>query len=127
MTVDATIDLLDASILRGLVDLGGDDDPQFLNNLVKMFYSRVPKILEEIEEAIKQKDAKKLERAAHSLKGSCANIGAMRMMKSCELLERLGRAGKTDGTQGLIKDIQTIYVDVKAELNQNWVPTLAAG
>jgi PAS domain S-box-containing protein len=70
--------------------------PQVMNDLVDNFLSSAADRVEAIQTAVEQRDATALERAAHSLKGSCGTLGAMRMAEICSDLvvaAREGRAG----------------------------------
>jgi len=49
-----------------------DGDTELFGELVKLFMSESVDLLNQIRDAIEQHDAKRLERAAHSLKGSAA-------------------------------------------------------
>ncbi len=51
-------------------------------------------------------DAAKLGRAAHGLKGSCRNVGAVRMGGLCEQLEKQGHTGSI--TQEAITMIEAL-------------------
>ena len=112
--------VLDEKKLQSIKDLGdGDDD--FFQELTDLFFERVPILLGEIEEALKNKDAHKFERSSHALKGTSGNLGAMRMMKICEHLETMGRNGTIDGLEGLFQDLRNIYPDVQDTLKSKWL------
>lgn len=121
---DAT-PMLDSNILHGIMDLAGDDDPDFLSNLVGMFYARFPELADEISKAIKDGDAKALERSAHSLKGSCGNIGAMQLVQKCQELERMGRETNLDHAGDLFAEISAGFAEVKEVLDRDWLRTVA--
>lgn len=56
-------------------------------------------------------------RTAHSLKGSCINIGAMRLGQLCAEAERTGRGGALDGAQKDVQAIQSEFQVVFEQLN----------
>jgi HPt (histidine-containing phosphotransfer) domain-containing protein len=55
--------------------------------LVALFIEHTPPKLTQLAEAIETGDQGALKRAAHSLKGSSANVGARGMQQVCEQLE----------------------------------------
>ena len=57
-----------------------------------------------------------LERAAHTLKGSCTNFGAERMRAACERLELAARAGNLENAAGMIKEIDNEFELVRLAL-----------
>ena len=113
---------LEEKMLQSIKDLAGDDDPDFLPNLINMFFSRAPDLMVEIEKGINTNDAYKLERSAHSLKGSCGNLGAVTMMKICEKLEHMGREKKMEGSLQLLEELKSAYKDAKGALEKDWMP-----
>jgi two-component system sensor histidine kinase/response regulator len=70
------------------------DDPEFLVEIADVFLEDCPKLLSDIRTAISQQDARRLEHAAHTLKGSVANFGAEPARAAAFRLEVLGRTGK---------------------------------
>jgi two-component system sensor histidine kinase/response regulator len=84
-----TTEPLDQSVLAGLRELG---DQGFLVELYELFLEDVPAQLEALREGIERCDAPSVERVAHTLKGSCGNIGATRMATICAELEEAGRS-----------------------------------
>ena len=113
--------ILEAKMLLSIQDLAGDDDPDFLNSLINLFFDRAPKILIEIQTAIDNKDSYKMERSAHSLKGSSGNLGAKVMMKTCEELEIMGRNKEIDSAQEILDRLKETFVKTKFELESNWL------
>jgi CheY-like chemotaxis protein/HPt (histidine-containing phosphotransfer) domain-containing protein len=81
---------LDQSVLADLRELG---DQGFLAELYELFLEDVPAQLEALRKDIEGGDAPSVERVAHTLKGSCGNIGATRMAAICAELEEAGRSG----------------------------------
>jgi HPt (histidine-containing phosphotransfer) domain-containing protein len=64
--------------------------------LAKLFMSECPKTLSEIRTALAGGDAKRLQRAAHTLKGSADIFAAQRVVKCALQLEESARQGKLD-------------------------------
>jgi two-component system, sensor histidine kinase and response regulator len=78
--------------LEGLIDEARmrtfrDDYPDIVDQLVDLFLSSTPPLLEELRTAHDGDDRDELRRTAHKLKGSCQNIGATFMATLCRSLE----------------------------------------
>jgi HPt (histidine-containing phosphotransfer) domain-containing protein len=71
-----------------------EDDRVLLRELVAAFLEESPGRMTDIREAIGQRDATALQRAAHALKGSMQAIGALRPAQLALDLETLGEAGQ---------------------------------
>ena len=70
-----------------------DGDQALLSDLAKLFCEECPRMVAAVREAVSSRDAKSLERAAHSLKGSIATFAAQGAHDAALQLERLARAG----------------------------------
>ena len=86
-------DVLDLAVIDGLRELGGEEDPGLLSELIELFLSDAPQRLQELEAALEDGDLERLSRAAHTLKSSSANLGAVAFRRLCEELERSARQG----------------------------------
>jgi two-component system sensor histidine kinase/response regulator len=74
--------------------VGGDES--LLKEITEIFLAEYPTLLQDIREAIQRADAAKLERSAHTLKGSVSNFGADEATNAAYELEMLGRKGRLD-------------------------------
>jgi two-component system, sensor histidine kinase and response regulator len=81
--------VLDRDVI--LERVGGD--VEFLQELAGLFAEDCPKLLTEIRSAIASGDARGLEHAAHTLKGSVSNFAAEPAREAAYRLEMLGRNG----------------------------------
>ena len=76
-------------MLAGLRELQEEGEPDILNELIELFLTGVPPQLIALKVA---GDAHSVERIAHTLKGSCGNMGAVRMETLCTEFEEIGRS-----------------------------------
>ena len=67
-----------------------DDYPDIVDQLLELFLSSTPPLLDELRTAADAGDHDELRRAAHKLKGSCQNIGATFMATLCRTIEGAG-------------------------------------
>lgn len=108
---------VDVSVLDELRALQGDDDPHFVTGLIDHFLSDTPLRLEQIEAALATGTPKAVERIVHSLKSSCANLGARRMSGLCLDLEKMARAQDLTGARPLAEQIASEFARVSDALS----------
>ena len=111
---------LEKEKLQSIKDLADGDD-EFFVELTDLFFERAPTLLGDMKNALDAGDAHKFERSSHALKGTSGNLGAMRMMKICEELERMGRENDLDGAPELYAELSEIYPKTEKELRDNWL------
>jgi HPt (histidine-containing phosphotransfer) domain-containing protein len=73
-----------------------EGDRELVEELANLFVQECPAALAEMRSAIEKKDAPLLERLAHTMKGSSANIGAAGTSQLAMVLESQARSGKLD-------------------------------
>ena len=66
--------------------------------------------------ALEVKDTDGLAGAAHSLKGSCSNLGASGLRDLCQQIENHGRSGSLDEVFKLLESVDLEFARVKSEL-----------
>ena len=71
--------------------VGGDEE--LLREITSIFLAEYPELLRSIQNGLAAGDAQRVERAAHSLKGSVANFGADSATQAAYRLETIGRKG----------------------------------
>jgi HPt (histidine-containing phosphotransfer) domain-containing protein len=100
--------VIDPQGIENLRALNPDDHDEFLREIVTLFVEDTPQRLAELDRSLAAADAPTFVRAAHSIKGSSANLGALALRAAAEELEH--RSAK----QGLA-DVASLVVRVKAE------------
>lgn len=105
---------IDARMIAELRAFEEEDGPDIFGELVDLFAESIPELLQQARSNLH--DPENFSLAAHTMKGSCANFGAMRMVSLCAELETLGRAGQTDGAGELVAAIEQESENVRREL-----------
>ncbi|MGE0434814.1 MAG: Hpt domain-containing protein [Planctomycetota bacterium] len=82
---------LDPSILNSLRELEKPGE-NLVGEIVDLFISDVPRRLGRLSTAIATGDIKVVGEMAHSIKGSCGNIGAIALQSLCQTLETAAKA-----------------------------------
>ncbi|MEC4673129.1 MAG: Hpt domain-containing protein, partial [Nitrospirota bacterium] len=106
---------LDPTIFDDLRDLGSDD-PVFLPDLIGRYLQKAVEHVEEIRQAISHEDMATLEGAAHTLKGSSRNIGALYLGSLCFELEEKGRMEEREGADDLLAQVHEEFSRVQNAL-----------
>ncbi len=106
------VEVLDEALLMSRVD----NDPQLLRDLVDLFLEECPRLVDEIRVALDRKDAKTLQRGAHSLKGSTANLAAKMTSEAAFKLERLAQAGDLGDAESVLQELERQLVRLKPAL-----------
>lgn len=89
--------------------VGGDEE--LLREIARLFLDECPRLMGHIREAIDAGDTRRLEREAHSLKGSVANFGAEPVVQAALALEVIGRSGNlSDAQEGFRQLSQSVDV-----------------
>ncbi|MBV6433764.1 MAG: hypothetical protein IANPNBLG_03983 [Bryobacteraceae bacterium] len=94
--------VLDRSI--ALSRVGGDTE--LLQEMAQLFLEEYPSQLSLIRAAVQARDAKALERSAHSLKGSIGNFGAESAHQAAFALEMIGRQGNLDQADDALRKLE---------------------
>lgn len=94
--------------------VGGDEE--LLKEIAAVFLADYPNSLREIHAAIAAGEANQLERSAHSLKGSVANFGARDAVACALRLEEMGRAGKIQDGDEILRALEHALAALQVEL-----------
>jgi HPt (histidine-containing phosphotransfer) domain-containing protein len=95
----AAPEAVDLAALRGFEEIQAEGEPDLVVELIDLYLEDAPRKLALMLEAAAGADEESLRRAAHSLKGSSASLGAFGAASLCAELERTdcrdssGRAG----------------------------------
>jgi len=80
--------------LESIRQLQSDAAPDIFNTVLQVFIEEGPLLLKTMRDAIEVKHFETLRRAAHALKSSSSNLGAMALATGCEKVELLAREGQ---------------------------------
>jgi HPt (histidine-containing phosphotransfer) domain-containing protein len=86
-------DAVDLAVLIGFEEAQPEGEPDLIVELIDLYLAETPRLMSVMQGALAKEDERELRRAAHSLKGSSANLGANGMAALCDRLEHLGNAG----------------------------------
>ena len=99
---------LDPRALDQLLEvIGGDRDA--LKELVQSFLDEGPDLVNRLRRAVEADDADALRRAAHTLKGSANDFGALTLARLCREIEAMGRASEVATAAGKVQEAAQEY------------------
>ena len=84
-------DILDAVALNDIRALQKPGKPDILQKIALFFLDKTPRLIQTMRDAVSAKDADALLRAAHFIKTSSANLGALGLARLCEEIEEEAR------------------------------------
>ncbi|MCK5544075.1 MAG: response regulator [Desulfobulbaceae bacterium] len=108
--------VLEQEILERIRVLQRPGKPNVLGKIINLYLENSSGLITTVLKSVEQGDGAALCEAAHSLKSSSANLGAVSMAAVCKKLEDMGREGRTDAAKALIGRIESEYKSVSAAL-----------
>jgi HPt (histidine-containing phosphotransfer) domain-containing protein len=107
---------LDRQVLDGLREALGDVSGEFITGLVVVYETQAGELMAELADAAADADAQRLSSAAHSLKGSSAEVGGHRLAELCAKLEHWD--GSPDDLLPVVATIRTELAALLVELRE---------
>jgi len=92
-------------------------DEKLLKELLEIFFSQVPDLIEQIREALFNKDMPAVVKLGHKLKGMSGNISAKRIHKKAFGFEMSARQDKKEVLSVIFREIEEEFQVLKRELN----------
>ncbi|MCD6272022.1 MAG: response regulator [Deltaproteobacteria bacterium] len=111
-------EILEKEALAKIRALQREGAPDIASKVIGLYLESSPDLIQSINESVRQENSSLLYEAAHSLKSSSANLGAMRMAAICKELENMGRNARSTDATSLINAIATEYEQVTNALQQ---------
>ena len=107
---------LDPAALQSLLELQQNGKADLLQRVVNTYLASSSKLAAQLRESIEVGDAHGVAAAAHTLKSSSAQVGAVRLAVLSKDIEVHGRAGSVEGARGLLDEFLTELESVHEEL-----------
>lgn len=108
--------VLDAGTVQSLQELGGEDDPELLLELIDLFLEDAQERMDGLHRAMEQGDVEQAGKYAHALKSASANLGAMTFSSACRELEQHARQGQLDLVRPVAESAGALFLEVRATL-----------
>jgi HPt (histidine-containing phosphotransfer) domain-containing protein len=112
---------IDPQALEDLRALGGGEDA-FVQEIVALYLSDSPLRIAELDRSLAAGNAEVFTRAAHSLKGSSANLGATALSAFAARLERCARQEGLAAVAPFLAETKAEFARACAELRRRLPP-----
>ena len=106
-------------MLRTLDDGAGT----LLSEIVGEFIAQTDDARQNVAKLVRESDAPAVARAAHTLKGASANVGASALAAVCAGMEMQARMGKLDGADALMEQFDVEFARARQALRELLVGT----
>ena len=113
---DARTNPVDPEVLQMLADLQEPGEPDLLRELITLFLRDTPERLDALRRALARDDLETTGRAAHSLKGSAANLGAAGLQSLAASAETAARDRAQPGLVTLLALLDAEFAQVRRQL-----------
>jgi HPt (histidine-containing phosphotransfer) domain-containing protein len=90
--------------------------PDLIRTLIQMYLDIAPKMIEKIDVGVAGGDKEQVAFAAHSLKGSSAELGAEQMAELSQQIHTVAKDGDRETLVLLVKDLSRCYTETEAAL-----------
>lgn len=107
---------IDFAVLESICEMAGDEASYLVEEMVTSYLDDTETRLQAIASAIEATDAEAIFQAAHSMKSSSANLGAVNLTQLCEELEQSGRNKTIENTPDLLSTAESEFQQVQQEL-----------
>jgi CheY-like chemotaxis protein len=97
---------IDCKILADIRNLQSKGTQDILSKVINIYLNDSPKLLQTIHEAVNHSDAPSVQRGAHSLKSSSANLGALTLAALCKELEAMGRSNSIESAAEVLSKLE---------------------
>jgi HPt (histidine-containing phosphotransfer) domain-containing protein len=101
---------------QGLVRLNRIGGPDFVRQMIELFFKEAPERLSAARNGEKAGDLNTVTEATHALKSSARNFGANRLASLAEKIELMTRANSCENLSGLVADLDQAYAAAKTWL-----------
>jgi CheY-like chemotaxis protein len=107
-----------ATSVRENLDDMTDGDIDFMLEMIDIFLTDTPDMLEQMRRGVEQVEPSELRIAAHSLKSNSADFGAETLRDLCKQGEALGRDGTVDGAGDIVAQAVVEYAKLEEVLRK---------
>lgn len=108
--------IIDPDAIAGLRDLNPGDKGEFLREIVGIYIEDTPKRIADMKACLSSGDVAAFTRAAHTIKGSSANVGAQALRAVAERLEFMSRKEGLGAMAPLVAECEAQFGLAAAEL-----------
>lgn len=108
---------IDPEAIENLRSLNPGDNDEFLREVTAIFLADTPLRIAELDESLVVGDLVRFTRAAHSIKGSSANLGAVALRATAEKIEQHSRTHGFADVNALVAELKSEFARAESELS----------
>jgi len=90
-----------------------ENDRDLFKEVIRIFVQDTPGLISLLGDGISERNGGRVEKAAHTIKGSCAMISAKRLEGLAHQLEMMGRENDLTGAEAVYQDVIDCFNDLK--------------
>ena len=110
--------VIDPQSIENLRALNPGDNDEFLREIAGIFFEDTPQRIAELDESLLAGDLARFTRAAHSIKGSSSNLGALALRTAAEKLEHEARSQGLANVAPMLSDVKMEFERAHAALSE---------
>ena len=110
--------VIDPQAIENLRALNPGYNDAFVREITGIFLEDTPQRIAELDQCLAAGDTAKFTRAAHSIKGSSANLGALALLAVAQQLEERARKEGLAGVTALLASLKLEFGRAQAELGR---------
>ena len=115
-STDSKIMAIDLKIMQSLRDIAGEDDEDFITEIIDNYLLESPEKLQLVIDAISENNVEELVKVAHGLGSSSISIGANKLAKICREIEAIAKKGQNVDSETIIPQLKLEYQQVEMAL-----------
>ena len=108
--------LLDPTVIAAIRSLARPGQPEPLKKVISIYLESATALMAQLRQGVADQHGDAVRLAAHTLKSSSANLGALELSKTCQTLERQGREGRLGESRAMLIQAENQLAAVAAEL-----------
>jgi HPt (histidine-containing phosphotransfer) domain-containing protein len=116
----STDELLNFEVINGLKELGEGDEDSFFQEIVGLYIDQAQDLIDEIKAHAASREADKLGKTAHTLKGASLNVGARLFADVCKNIELAGKMGNLNGVDAEVGKLDELHIITVEELKNQY-------
>jgi len=113
-----SLQAIDRAVLDDLSRLKAKGKPDLAGELIEIFFDQAPKRMKAIHDAVVGNSAPALAKETHTLRSSCAHVGAKHMSELCKEMEELARKNDMSSMSQRIAKLDQEFDKVKNALEK---------
>jgi HPt (histidine-containing phosphotransfer) domain-containing protein len=94
-----------------------ENDFELFKELAELFIKESPKLLAAVEEAVKNKNALKIGKTAHTIKGAISNFSAEKAYQAALNLEKIGINNELDKVESALINLASEVTEMQKALS----------